>query len=216
MHIHRGVEPWEKGRTGQKRKKCTSPSGNAIHSFVNNLVRIPGSPPLPDWLGLAGRFGATACVWKILGYLHGIGSISFLKTVKKNWKRLSNRNNMNIIDDRPWGWRCDAPCCTGTLQLLSFHADMIYFHTKDQKSKYVTDHQASIQQQCQKRHSEPTKVRWHLQQRQEKRKKKMGRKKRCIWGGGVGVVTKIESFPARSEACQNAEGPQGPPGETGL
>lgn len=42
----------------------------------------------------------------------------------------------------------------------------------------------------------------------EKKKKK--EKKRCTWGGGVGAVTVIESFPARSEGCQNAEGPQDP------
>ena len=48
----------------------------------------------------------------------------------------------------------------------------------------------------------------------EERKKE--EEKRCTWSGGVGVVTMIESFPARSEACQNAEGPWGPPGKTGL
>lgn len=32
----------------------------------------------------------------------------------------------------------------------------------------------------------------------------------------MGVVTMIESFPARSEACQNVTGPQRPPGNTGL
>lgn len=31
----------------------------------------------------------------------------------------------------------------------------------------------------------------------------------------MGVVTMIESFPARSEACQNVAGPLGPPGNTG-
>lgn len=45
------------------------------------------------------------------------------------------------------------------------------------------------------------------------RDRKKGGEKRC---SGVGVVTMIESFPARSEACQNAEGPPGPSGETGL
>lgn len=34
---------------------------------------------------------------------------------------------------------------------------------------------------------------------------------------GVGVVTMIESLPARSEACQNSmRAPPRPPGETGL
>lgn len=45
-------------------------------------------------------------------------------------------------------------------------------------------------------------------------KKRKGGEKRCTSGGGVGVVAMIESFPARSEVCQNAEGPPGPPGKS--
>lgn len=74
---------------------------------------------------------------------------------------------------------------------------------------------ASVKPHGQKHHTEPRqhtggrKETQDLKLRQERRRKRR-RKKRDTWGGGVGVVTMIESFPARSEACQNFECPPGP------
>lgn len=44
-------------------KKGQSPYGKTIHSHINTLIRIPGSPPLLDWFRVAERFRGTVCLY---------------------------------------------------------------------------------------------------------------------------------------------------------